>query len=155
MKVHFILTVLSIILISYNCSAQVSYNSIGSDYVNQAGAISFSIGEICYEHKGIKYILTEGIQNGITINANKKNDAIDVSVFPNPTSGLIFFKVLNLYYNKLAYSLYNELGEELMNGIITSESNSVSLKRLPAAIYLIKIYRDMKLITTYQVIKIN
>jgi hypothetical protein len=142
-------------LINKPCFGQSTNNSIGGDYFNQSGTVSFTIGEICYQNKGVNYTLIEGIQNGYTINPNSKHAAINVSIFPNPTSDLIYFKVQNLYFDKLVYSVYNNLGIELLNGQITNQAIYVSLKQFPAAVYLINIYREKAIIMTYQVIKIN
>ena len=153
--IKYILLLISIFLNLSYTKAQSSNNASGNDIYNNYGSIAHSVGEVFYVQKGTKYTLTEGMQNGITINAIHKLSTIKVSIYPNPTSDFVHFRVQNLYFKNLAYKIYDALGKELLNGNIIDANTSVSLSHLPASIYIIKIYRDVEEIQNYQIIKIN
>jgi hypothetical protein len=135
--------------------AQISNNASGNDLSNQFGSIAYTIGEVFYIQKGSQFFLTEGIQNGITINPIISNSSIKVLVYPNPTSDFINFKVQNLFFNNLSFILYNDIGHELLKGAILNSNTTVSLSQFPSSVYLIKIYRNQTEMAVYKIIKIN
>jgi hypothetical protein len=150
----YVLFIILIILNRFQSEAQISNNVSGNDIKNNYGSIAYSVGEIFYVQKGTQYSLTEGMQNGLTINSVKNKSTIKVSVYPNPTSDLVYFKVQDLHFDNLYFKIYNSTGLELINGRIININTSVSLSHLPPSIYLCKIYRDQLEILTYQIIKI-
>ena len=155
MKKSWLLILLNIYLSTQHVTAQRTLNASGITINSAYGTISLSIGEVFFENKALLFSQSEGIQNGIIINPIKNKSALKVAVYPNPTTDLLYFKVQDLYFNNLSYKIYNEAGMELLQGNITSSVSNVSLKKLPASIYVIKIYRNQGEIIAYQVIKIN
>jgi hypothetical protein len=154
MRKYVLLIILTIFLRSHT-EAQISNNASGNAISNNYGSITYSIGELFYVEKGSQYTLAEGIQNGITINPINTKSSIKVSIYPNPTSDLVYFKVQNLNFHNYSYKIYNSYGIELLHGRIQNMNASASLSHLPPSIYLCKIYRDQFEILTYQIIKIN
>jgi hypothetical protein len=134
--------------------AQISLNTSGLDIKNNYGSIAYSVGAPFYIQKGYNYLLNEGVQNGMLINFVNVKSSIKVEVYPNPTNNIVFFKVQNLNFNNLRYTIINSLGIEILKGNIINASTYVSLNPFPASVYYIKIYRDMDEILTYKVIKI-
>jgi hypothetical protein len=114
-----------------------------------------SYGEVFFYTKGDYYASNEGVQNGMTINPIKSINNIAVSIYPNPTSDVVFFKVQDLYYNNLAYKIYNNVGIEILNGRIVNSNTYVSLRQLPASTYVIKVYRAYEESISYQIIKVQ
>jgi hypothetical protein len=155
MKKSLVLILLNIYLSTQHVTAQRTLNASGVTINSPNGIVSLSIGEVFFENKASMFSQSEGIQNGIIINPIKNKSALKVAVYPNPTTDLLYFKIQDLYFNNLSYKIYNEAGIELLQGNITSSTSNVSLKQLPASIYLIKIYRNLGEIISYQVIKIN
>ena len=151
----YVCIILLIILNNSQTGAQVSNNASGNDIYNNYGSVSYSIGELFFVEKGSQYTLAEGMQNGITINPVKTKSSIKVSIYPNPTNDLVYFKVQNLNFEKYSYKIYNSYGIELLTGRILNVNTSLSLIHLPSSIYLCKIYKDQFEILTYQIIKIN
>lgn len=151
----YILLVLLFFIHNVQSEAQISNNASGNDLSNQFGSIAYTIGEVFYIQKGSQFFLTEGIQNGITINPIISNSSIKVLVYPNPTSDFINFKVQNLFFNNLSFILYNDIGHELLKGAILNSNTTVSLSQFPSSVYLIKIYRNQTEMAVYKIIKIN
>ncbi len=155
MKIILSIYLFYLVTFSYNLNAQYSSNSSGLDIYNINGSVSSSIGEVFFLQKGINFKLDEGIQNGLTINASKKKSKVEVSIYPNPTKDLVQFKVQNLYYNNLRYSIYNACGIELASGEIKNETSQVSLKQFPSSVYIIKINRGITEERSYEIFKID
>ena len=153
MRKYALLIILTILYRSQT-EAQISNNASGNDIFNNAGSIAYSIGELFYVEKGAHNTTTEGIQNGITINPVNNKSSIKISIYPNPTSDYVYFKVQNLFYENYSFKIYNSNGTELLHGRIQNMNTSVSLSHLPPSIYLCKIYRDQLEMLTYQIIKI-
>lgn len=149
------LLTLLIFLNSTLSEAQNSNNASGNDLLNSYGSVTYSVGEVFYVQKGAKYTLSEGVQNARMTHANRNNASFKVSVYPNPTSDFLNFKVQDLFFDNLAYTIYNETGKELLNGKIQNANTIVSLSQLPASVYLCKVYRDQVEMTTLKIIKIN
>jgi hypothetical protein len=143
-------------LFIYNvlCS-QISTNTSGLSIVSNFGSVDYSIGEVLYTQKGYFYNTNEGIQNGIVINPIHTNRKLHVSIYPNPTKDIVHFKVENLNFKTLSYSLISENGKELFRGEIVNETSNISLKWLPSGVYIIKIYRNSLEETIYKILKIN
>jgi hypothetical protein len=151
----YVFLLLLIILNNAQSEAQISNNASGNDLSNQFGSISYSIGEIFYVQKGTQMNVFEGIQNAVTINPVKSNASIKVLVYPNPTSDLVHFNFKNSYTNTISYKLYNNLGNEILNGTIQNANTQISLNQLPASIYLLKVYMEKQEIECIKIIKTN
>ena len=76
-------------------------------------------------------------------------------VYPNPTRDLIYFKVQNLDFKNLGYSVINNTGIEIIKGNVVNPTTYFSLSQFPASNYYIKIYRASTEILTYEIIKIK
>ncbi len=143
-------------LLIYNVlSSQITYNSSGLSIVSNYGSVDYSIGEVLYTQKGNFFNANEGIQNGIIINPVYTNKKLHVSVYPIPTNDIVHFKVENLNFKTLSYSLITENGKEIQRGVIENETSNISLKWLPSGLYIIKIYRNAIEETSYKILKVN
>lgn len=136
-------------------NAQSSFNTTGKLMLSPYGSVAESIGEVFYINKGVNPTLSEGIQNGMTINYIRSKNKLKLGIYPNPTRDMLYFKVQNLFYSNLQYKLFTISGIELSNGTISNLNSNISLKSFPAATYIIKFYRNREEILSYQVIKIN
>jgi hypothetical protein len=64
-----------------------------------------------------------------------------ITVYPNPTSGIIFMQFLNSEITPLRINIYNTLGEMVFTNLISKTGNftvEANLTKLPAGIYIIK-----------------
>lgn len=133
--------------------SQVSILSGGKDIKNSSGTVSFSVGEVFYISKGDKNTLSEGIQNGYTINPINNGSRMRVSIYPNPSFDLVYFKVENLNYRDLSYKLFSITGLLLRSGIILNIQSSISLNSLPSGAYLLKINRGLVEEKSFKILK--
>lgn len=76
-----------------------------------------------------------------------------VSIYPNPTNGIINIQS----NNTISYSIYNMLGQSVkLNGLLESNiSKTVSLSHLPDGIYILKAQDNNKNSKSFKIIKKN
>lgn len=68
-------------------------------------------------------------------------DSFDV--YPNPTNGKVILEVLSAYIDK-PYSIYDQLGRNVIVGTIESTMSTIDISILPAGIYILNIGQEMK-----------
>jgi hypothetical protein len=65
-------------------------------------------------------------------------EAINLSVYPNPSTGIVNISAENL--NEAAmYYVYNAMGQMVVSGEMTSETASVDLSAQASGMYLLKV----------------
>ncbi len=138
-----------------NLKAQRNVLSSGGDLKSNHGSVSVSIGEIFYTSKGLSYNMTEGLQHGFVINPIYKRASLHISIYPNPTSDLVFFKVENLNFLNLSYILYDVTGKTIMKGQIIDTKSFISLKELASQTYILLCLRGTIEQNVFKIIKIN
>jgi len=90
--------------------------------------------------KGSTFYINEGVQQVYykKITANKEFGHLkDVQLYPNPTSEDITLLYFNKENRSVKYSLIDNVGREIKNGMIVSEKAEISLKNLPSGNYLL------------------
>ena len=75
------------------------------------------------------------LSNGLSVSSFSKNDFI---VYPNPTSDSISITLPEGFESR-TLSIYNVLGQELLEKKITTQSSTISLKSLDSGMYFYKI----------------
>jgi hypothetical protein len=83
-------------------------------------------------------------------NLDEIQSAINYSISPNPTSSKITVKSLLELIGK-EFIIYDQLGKEVMSGLITSEETEIDLSNISEGVYLFKVGTDMK--ETFKIIK--
>ena len=99
--------------------------------------------------------MTEGLQHGFVINPIYTRARLHISIYPNPTSDLVFFKVENLNFLNLSYILYDVTGITIMKGQIIDTKSFISLKELASQTYILLCLRGTIEQNVFKIIKIN
>jgi len=87
-------------------------------------------------------------QNALGI--DKRDDfSYQVNLFPNPCQGELFVKLTSVDANsKISYSVFDILGEKVLDGAIKSEQlNVLDFSNLKAGIYFIRFFDGQNTIT--------
>ena len=137
----------------YSVKAQISINVSGLDITSNYGTINYSIGGIFFQNKGMNYHVNEGVQQCFIINPIYTHSKLRLSIYPNPTIDLIYFKVENFNYVDLHYILYDAIGNALLKGKILDTKSFISLKNLPSQPYFLKCYRGISEENSFKIIK--
>ena len=104
----------------------------------------------CSPTKSINYSSSKS-----NITSNGQNDLLVItsdyiSIFPNPTTSIITVKSSLELIGK-EYIIYDQLGKEVMSGIITSEETEIDLSNISEGVYLFKVGTDMQ--ESFKIIK--
>jgi hypothetical protein len=104
----------------------------------------------CSPTKSINYSSSKS-----NISSNGQNDLLVItsdyiSIFPNPTTSKITVKSSLELIGK-EFTIYDQLGKEVMSGIITSEETEIDLSNLSEGVYLFKAGTEMQ--ETFKIFK--
>ena len=134
-------------------SIQSNLNSY-TDLTPPSGLVYYQIEIInpnnCSPTKSINYSSSKS-----NITSNGQNDLLVItsdyiSIFPNPTTSKITVKSSLELIGK-EYIIYDQLGKEVMSGIITSEETEIDLSNISEGVYLFKVGTDMQ--ESFKIIK--
>lgn len=139
-------------------SAQSSQNTGGGNISSPSGNVSYSIGQTFYEPitsasgsvmLGVQqsYEITETLGVEITeINLN-------LNIYPNPTSDILYFKIGFEDYKKYRYEFFDGNGKLLTGKPVNESQTSIRIASYPAASYLLKVTKHGKIVKVFKVLK--
>jgi len=139
-------------------NAQQVIMSGGGNASGSSGSVSYTVGQVAYVNiEGINGSVVQGIQQpqisvALEIDYGAEND-LSVSVFPNPTSGLIQMTVKNREGGKLVYLLYDLNGRLLRNAKVNSMNTFISMESFSGGSYLLKVISDKAASKIFTIIK--
>ena len=98
------------------------------------------------------YPLNNGVSKyvGVTNDLNEIQNKINYSISPNPTTSKITVKSSLALIGK-EFTIYDQLGKEVMSGIINSEETEIDLSNISEGVYLFKAGTEMQ--ETFRIIK--
>ncbi len=147
----------------YSCGQSLSpevVSSAGKYFTTSEAQLSWTLGETVTATfvAGDFHVLTQGFHqtNLIITSVKELAPAINLEVFPNPTSN-----ILQVRWEALPEDLILELldlqGRPLQRASLVSQStsNQLDLSSYPAGTYLLRIRTDKQLIKTCQITKIK
>ena len=157
MKKKFIF--LGILCIPLSISSQTGMTTSSKNISSTNGSVNYSIGQVFYQSQsGSEGELSTGVQIPVETLTLSTSDAIllrfSAKVYPNPTVKDVYIKLDNVDNSELSYQLFN------VNGILIDQSKSflkentkISMKHLPANIYMLQVKSKNKTLKTYKIIK--
>ncbi|WP_338731011.1 T9SS type A sorting domain-containing protein [Mangrovimonas cancribranchiae] len=154
MKRLLLITVLSC-SIYYGYSQQNTLTS-GGDASGTNGKISYSIGEITYQHaSSADGSINQGMQQPYafeTLGKDDPNIALEMVAYPNPTTNTLQLKTT---YNpsELSFKLFNLNGRLILTKKFTSQAITVNMSTLTHATYILNIYKNNHQLESYKIIK--
>jgi len=159
--VGFSIYIVRIFLLSYiylcpsSISAQSGVVVSGKHIENTSGSVSYTFGDVFYT-KNIRGIsINEGMQQSYIINEIASKTILRVSLYPNPTNNLVYFKVENLNYKNLSFKLYDISGRIITSGKILNEQSVLSLQNFPNNIFIVKVFRGELEEQSFKILKSN
>jgi hypothetical protein len=149
-----------IILLSVFTFAQEVISSSGDYYSNASGSISFTIGEPITETvSSTNNALTQGFQQSAWwfVGVEKKDNALQVDVFPNPTRGELNIRFPKTTTNQYLLKLVSIDGKVVLSKQIELSENlhHMQLHSMPSTIYYLQVISDNQLIKQVPVSKIK
>ncbi|PLW91988.1 MAG: hypothetical protein C0592_13105 [Marinilabiliales bacterium] len=152
-----ICVILLLVLGLTGLDAQNSINAGGNNVLSSGGSVSYSIGQTVYTFNiGQSGSVAQGVQQPYEISVlTELVGAVDneISIYPNPTNGLIFLNVENPDEQNLVFQLYNMQGELLLENKINLNETKISMIDLPPTLYFVKVLKNLEEIATFKIIK--
>lgn len=139
-------------------NAQDSVLSSGGNSSGSSGNASYSVGQIFYKTvNGATTYLSQGVEQPFEIQTvlglDNFNIGLELSVYPNPTTDIIYLKVKESSFESLQYQLFDINGKLIENNIISKNSTIIQMDKYPVAIYLLKVIENSKEVKTFKIIK--
>lgn len=137
-------------------SAQERTCGSGGEAGSTSGTVSYSIGLIDYTNQSAASgAISAGVQQPyelFALSVEKWNLNWNISVFPNPTTNLLFIES-QAVIDGLSYVLTDATGQIVQDGNLPEIKNSIDLGSLANANYFLQIRVNESQIRTYQISK--
>jgi hypothetical protein len=138
--------------------AQEAVSAAGNDASGTGGTFSYTIGQIAYtSNSGTSGEVNQGVQQAYeivtTAGLEDQNIALELSTFPNPTSGSMTILVGEHGQEALSYQLFDIQGKLLEEKEIVQNETGVSMNGLAPSTYLLKITDNGQLVKEFKIIK--
>jgi hypothetical protein len=159
-KYHLLFTFLFLLSLSLTkLNAQVSINASGGSIKGKEGSLDYSAGQLVYETaNGTSGTITEGVQQPYEIFVVTGIDRVEekdltVSAYPNPTHKVLTLEVEDFQPSLFKYHIYNTEGKLIRSEKITDTKSTISMSKLVASTYFVKVARKNKILKTFKIIK--
>ncbi|MFT6002336.1 MAG: hypothetical protein ACI95T_001096 [Flavobacteriales bacterium] len=161
MKINYLkicsMGILSLSFIAVN--GQSSTNSSGGDATGTGGSASSSVGQSVYTtNSSTSGSAAQGVQHAFKISVStglKKANGItlEMSVFPNPTIGVLNLSIGKYDKQNLSYQIYTNNGKLVESKKIRSIKTTIAMSHLSSATYIILISENNQTIKNFKIIK--
>ena len=151
-----------ILIITFFClsklMAQQAVVSTGGNAAGTGGRSSYSIGQVaCASATGTNGSVNQGVQQPFEIFTLGNDDfpeiTLQMTVYPNPTKALVNLKIENYLTDNLQFQLFDLKGIQIQSQKIQQSETPIQLENLAAAIYLLNVLEENKLVKTFKIIK--
>lgn len=140
------LLLLAVLPSALNAQVTLERDVIGASGINSSGGgllVSWTVGEpaVTFTING-GLILSEGFQQydfNTPSGINEVNNTGEISIYPNPTSDLVYYDIQTAEELELTGTVYDATGREVLRiptfAVIDSYHGQLSLENLPAGIW--------------------
>lgn len=144
--------------IAINVRAQHSITSSGLDASGTGGSVAYSIGQFAYiTNTNLLGSEAQGVQQPYEIHNILSVDdnflALDLSVFPNPTTHSLTLCIPNVNTSTLNFELVDMNGKVIESRNISRNIERIDMENLPSACFMLKIISHTKVLKAFQIIK--
>ena len=136
------------VLIFFTFFFGISQNAVlstGSDFKNEFGSFSYSVGQILISQNSSTLnsftdpiILSHGVQQVFLQSCNEAN-LVEIIATPNPSNGNIQINLKNWDEEDIELNIYNTLGRNVFNDIISQDQIRLDLSYLSSGMYIISL----------------
>ena len=129
-------------------------SSQGDTYTNVSGNIDFTIGEvITFTGSNVENQLTQGFHqtNWSFVSIKDHVPSFNALIFPNPTED--FLNIQASVFEMVSYSLYDEVGKLILQGVLSSDKTSLDVSKLQTGLYSLILNNPDNILKTFNIIK--
>ena len=147
------------ILCITTANAQAAFSSSGGDATGTGGSLSFTSGLVAFTaHSEATGSIIQGVQQpyeiSIVSGIEKPSDITpNISVYPNPTTKILFLKIVNFKVGNLSYQLCDVSGSNIEKKEIVNNITIIDMSNHTPATYFIKVHAGKSEIKTFKIIK--
>lgn len=139
--------------------AQQAIDASGGNAAGTGGSSSYSIGQVTYNSISSTGSVSQGVQQPFEF-ATLGNDefpgiTLQMTVYPNPTTSLIYLTIQNYSLENVQFQLFDLNGRFIQSQSITSSETPVSMGNLAPAVYLLNVIKNNQVIKSFKIIKHN
>ncbi len=130
--------------------------SAGGDADGDNGSISYSIGQVVYTSaQGSNGNVNQGVQQpyDVGVVTGIEEAGINLSVFPNPTSGLLTLTVADEDASLLSYQLFDASGRLVDSKNKLNSTNAISLDGYATGVYTLSVSRENKQVKSFRLVR--
>jgi len=141
--------------------AQKAIISTGGNAAGIGGSASYSVGQMVYKtNSGSLGSVSQGVQQPYEISVvsvfeEENGISLLLSLYPNPTTTGLTLKVGNYNSENLNCQLYDSNGRTLVESKIYKAETAISMEKLPAGSYFLKVSNGSIEMKTLKIIKTN
>jgi hypothetical protein len=137
--------------------AQQNTDAAGGNATGTGGSVSYSIGQIDYiSNSGTNGNVNQGVQQPYEIFNSGIEDAsvqLGLSVYPNPSTQVLYLKIEQNDLKDLSYQLYDFNGKQLASKMIINNTTEIIMEQYATSTYFLKVFNSTKELTTFKIIK--
>jgi hypothetical protein len=137
--------------------AQQVISSAGASATGTGVQLSWTIGEPVIEtFTGTSAKLTQGFhQSMLSVTAIDPTlfPELQVSVYPNPVSTQLRYKISGERIQNLSYRLFNAEGKTILNKTVENPEELINMEIYTSGIYLLKFFREDDPLKTFKIVK--
>jgi len=138
--------------------AQQVFPASGGIASGSGGSASYSVGQIVYTtFTSTNGSVAQGVQQPYEISVvtgiNEVSMNISMSVFPNPTIGLLTLQISGNNFEKLYYNLIDLHGKLIEKKLLRSSQTELNLNGYPSGTYFLNLSRNNKNVKSFKIIK--
>lgn len=138
---------------------QETIPATGGNTTGSEGSVSYTIGQVMYQTlSGTTCTVAQGVQQPFEISIvkeNSENTSFEITVYPNPTTGLITLVIRPFSNENLRFQLISFKGIILMDKKVESEETEISMEKYSPSIYLLKVLNDGQIVKVVKIAKIK
>lgn len=153
------LLLIGVYLCCTQINAQEAIASSGGDASGSNGSTSYSVGQIVYPTiYGATGSVMQGVQQPFEIQTvlgiDNFNISLELSVYPNPTTDVLYLQVKKPDFEAIQYLLFDSNGRLLESNRITTTTTAIQMERYPKSVFLLKVLDNNKEVKTFKIIKL-
>ena len=156
-KSTFVLMVFCLYVVTVNGQSAIS--ATGGTATGTGGTVTYTVGQVTYStFTGTSGSVAQGVQQPweiSTVTAIEKTEGItlEMSVYPNPTGGVLKLTIRDIDDKNLRYRLFDMNGLLLQDKKIDSEETEISLQDYSSTIYFLRIANNKQDIKVFKIVK--
>ncbi len=146
--------------ISTSVFAQQSFNASNGECHGSEGNSCYSIGQVFYHTHNNTEVGSEvqGVHQPFEISIITGNNEdllphISLSLYPNPTPGILKININTLEFKDIHFLLFNVNNQLMHSGQINGGQKIMDLSEFPSATYFLQIVNNDKVIKIFRVVK--